>query len=150
MLASAHVRRPGLSSRNFNSEITGYMKKFLNSAFLKYFKWKGHFYFIAFCLCPCQSISFISRFSLVWTISFSDEVFVRDNLENILFQYCLLQDSVPDYRSLWFVLFVFFGLYYLKLPSDLKLKIILILQITNTEEMKLCLHQANARIEMGM
>ena len=72
MLTRAHVRRPGLSNRNFNSEITGYMKMFLNSAFLKYFKWK--------CLCPCQSISFNSRFSLVWTISFSDEVFAIDML----------------------------------------------------------------------
>ena len=57
---------------------------------------------------------------------------------------------MPDYRSLWFVLFVVFGLYYLELLSDWKLKIILILQITNTEEMKLCLHQANARIELSM
>ena len=64
--------------------------------------------------------------------------------------YCLLQDSVPDYRSVWFVLFVVFGLYYLELLSDWKLKIILILQITNTEEMKLCLHQVNARIELSM
>ena len=127
------------------------MKMFLNSDIFKYLKWKGHFYFRAFCLCPCQSISFISRFSLVCTISFSDEVFARlTEFRKYLFPYCLLQDSVPDYRSLWFVLFFVFGLYYLKLPSDWKLKIILILQITNTEEMKLCLHQANARIEMGM
>ena len=57
---------------------------------------------------------------------------------------------MPDYRSVWFVLFVVFGLYYLEIPSDWKLKIIPVLQITITEEMKLCLHQASARIEMGM
>ena len=57
---------------------------------------------------------------------------------------------MPDYRSVWFVLFVVFGLYYLEIPSDWKLKIIPVLQITITEEMKICLHQANARIEMGM
>ena len=64
MLASAHVRRPGLSSRNFNSEITGYMKKFLNSAFLKYFKWKGHFYFIVFAFVPVNLLA--SSAASVW------------------------------------------------------------------------------------
>ena len=82
MLTRAHVRRPGLSNRNFNSEITGYLKMFLNSAFLKYFKWKDHFYFRAFCLCPCQSISFNSRFSLVNFI-FRWSLCNRQNLENI-------------------------------------------------------------------
>lgn len=43
-----------------------------------------------------------------------------------------------------------FGLYCLKLLSDWKLNIILILQITNTEEIKICLHEANARVEMVM
>ena len=43
-----------------------------------------------------------------------------------------------------------FGLYCLKLLSDWKLNIILILQITNTEEIKLFLHEANARAEMVM
>ena len=31
---------------------------------------------------------------------------MRQNLENILFLYCLLQDSVPGYGSFWLVLLV--------------------------------------------
>ena len=31
---------------------------------------------------------------------------MRQNLENILFLYCLLQDSVPDYGSFWLLLLV--------------------------------------------
>ena len=31
---------------------------------------------------------------------------MRQNLENILFLYCLLQDSVSDYGSFWLVLLV--------------------------------------------
>ena len=31
---------------------------------------------------------------------------MRQNLENILFLYCLLQDSVPDYGSFWLALLV--------------------------------------------
>ena len=75
---------------------------------------------------------------------------MRQNLENILFLYCLLQDSVPDYGSFGLCCWLLdvFGLYCLKLLSDWKLNIILILQITNTEEIKLCLHEANARAEM--
>ena len=40
MLTSAHFRRPGLLNRNFNGEIMGDMKMFLNSAFLKDFNEK--------------------------------------------------------------------------------------------------------------
>ena len=77
---------------------------------------------------------------------------MRQNLEDILFPYFLLQDSVPDFGSFWFVLFVA-KCFWFDLPqvtSDWKLKIILILQITNTKEIKLRLHKANARIEIGM
>ena len=31
---------------------------------------------------------------------------MRQNLEDILFPYFLLEDSVPDFGSFWFVLFV--------------------------------------------
>ena len=31
---------------------------------------------------------------------------MRQNLEDILFLYFLLEDSVPDFGSFWFVLFV--------------------------------------------
>ena len=77
---------------------------------------------------------------------------MRQNLENMLFPYCLLPDSGSG--RLWILLVCWllnvFGLYCLKLPSDWKLKIIMILQITNTEEIKLCLHEANAPVEIVM
>ena len=95
-----------LSNRNFNSEITGDLKMFLNSAFLKDFKWKGHFYLWAFCLCPCNLLA--STAALVWFVQFHCQISLsmRQNLEDILFPYFLLQDSVPDFGSFWFVLFV--------------------------------------------
>ena len=59
---------------------------------------------------------------------------MRQNLEDILFLYFLLEDSVPDFGSFWFVLFVAKCFW----------------QITKTKEIKLRLHKANARLEIGM
>ena len=78
MLTSAHFRRPSL--RNFNDEITGYMKKLLNSAFLEDFKWKGHFYLWTFCFAPVNILA--STAALVWFVQFNflDEVFAWDRI----------------------------------------------------------------------
>ena len=77
---------------------------------------------------------------------------MRQNLENIYF--CTvsykIQCRIMDPFGFCCWLLNVFGLYCLKLLSDWKLNIILILQITNTEEIKLCLHEANARAEMVM
>ena len=78
MLTSAHFRRPSL--RNFNDEITGYMKMLLNSAFLEDFKWKGHFYLWTFCFAPVNILA--STAALVWFVQFNflDEVFAWDRI----------------------------------------------------------------------